>query len=270
LNLALAAEPKSDRVRYYLGAVYAENKEYGKAAAEFDQISPSSEYFVDSRIHSAYVKQKDDKTDEAIADIRKALDAKGDSTELLGFLAALYREKKDFPAAIEVMKRTVALEPDSDKLWFTLGAVYDEAKRKDDAIASMEKAIVLNSKNAAALNYLGYTFAEMGVELDRAEKLIRQAIALEPSDGFYIDSLAWVFYQRGEFARAAKELERAVELAGEDPTVTEHLADAYQKLGRRSDALRVYRDALARTKDDEQITRLKRKISSAETSGSGV
>jgi Flp pilus assembly protein TadD len=114
------------------------------------------------------------------------------------------------------------------------------------------------------MNFLGYTFAELGVELDRAETLIREAIALEPNDGFYLDSLAWVHYQRGDFKKAAQELEHAVELAGEDPTVTEHLADAYQKLGRGAEALRVYRDALARTKDLEQMERLKRKIGAVE------
>jgi len=251
-------------VRYYLGAVYAENKEYQKAGTEFDQIPPSSEYYVDSRIHSAYVKQRDEKTDEAIIEIKRALEVKKDSVDLLGFLASLYREKKDEASAVAILKRTVELEPKNDKLWFTLGAVYDENRQKEEAINAMEKSIELNPKNAAALNYLGYTWAEIGVELDKAEKMIRQAIALEPNDGFYLDSLAWVYYQRGDFKKAVEQLEHAVELAGEDPTVTEHLADAYQKLGRRTDALRIYRDALARSKDADQTERLKRKISVVE------
>jgi len=163
-----------------------------------------------------------------------------------------------------VLRHTVELDPKNDKLWFALGAVYDEDKRKEEAIDAMQKAIELNPQNAAALNYLGYTLAEIGVELDRAEKLIRQAMAIEPNDGFYIDSLAWVYYQRGDFKKAVEHLEHAAELAGEDPTVTEHLADAYQKLGRGNDALRVYRDALARSKDADQTERLKRKINVVE------
>ena len=83
-------------------------------------------------------------------------------------------------------------------------------------------------------------------------------------DGFYVDSLAWVFYQRGEFQTAAETLERAIELAGDDPTVAEHLGDAYRKLGRRTDALRVYREALAKTKEDDQQARLRRKIGALE------
>src|SRR5207247_1682915 len=82
-----------------------------------------------------------------------------------------------------------------------------------------------------ALNYLGYTYAEMGVRLDEAEKLIRRALEIEPDDGFYVDSLGWVYYQRGDYRRAVEHLERAVELAGDDPTVAEHLGDAYSRAG---------------------------------------
>ena len=124
----------------------------------------------------------------------------------------------------------------------------------------MRKAIELNPRNAAALNYLGYTLADMGVQLDEAERLIRRALELQPNDGIYIDSLGWVYYQRGEYKRAVEQLERAVELAGEDPTIVEHLGDAYQRLGQSASAIRVYRDALLRSKESAQIERLKGKI----------
>jgi len=128
----------------------------------------------------------------------------------------------------------------------------------------MRRAVELNPKNAAALNYLGYTYAEMGVQLDEAERLIRRALDIEPDDGFYVDSLGWVYYQRGDYPRAVEQLERAVELASEDPTVAEHLGDAYDRGGHPRDALRVYRDALARAKETPQIERLKDKIRSLE------
>ena len=71
----------------------------------------------------------------------------------------------------------------------------------------------------------------MGVQLDEAESLIRRALEIDPDDGFYIDSLGWVYYQRGDYRRAVEQLERAVELAGDDPTVIEHLGDAYERVG---------------------------------------
>ena len=128
------------------------------------------------------------------------------------------------------------------------------------AIEMMERAIAINPQNAAALNYLGYTYAELGQHLDEAEKLIRRALAIEPDDGFYIDSLGWVYYMRGDYPRAVEQLERAIEHAGDDPTVTEHLGDAYEKSGKARDAIRVYQEALGKAKEPEQIDRLKGKL----------
>jgi predicted negative regulator of RcsB-dependent stress response len=55
-------------------------------------------------------------------------------------------------------------------------------------------------------------------------------------------------------------LERAVNLTGSDPTITEHLGDAYSKIGKERDALRQYQDALKKAEDADQIQRLKTKI----------
>jgi tetratricopeptide (TPR) repeat protein len=69
-----------------------------------------------------------------------------------------------------------------------------------------------------------------------------------------------VYYQRGEFQKAVEQLERALELAGEDPTVSEHLGDAYRQTGKPREALRQYQDALSRAKEKDQAERLKGKI----------
>src|SRR5262249_19085348 len=185
---------------------------------------------------------------------------KPDSADLVGLLASMYREKGDLPEAIALMHQMVERTPNNDKFHFTLGALYDEAKNRDAAISEMRTAIELNPQNAAALNYLGYTFAEMGVQLDEAEDLIRRALALDPTDGFYVDSLGWVYYQRGDYQKAVEQLERALELAGEDATISEHLGDAYRQTGRSQEALRLYQDALTRSKEKEQVERIKGKI----------
>jgi Flp pilus assembly protein TadD len=124
----------------------------------------------------------------------------------------------------------------------------------------MKKAIELNPQNAAALNYLGYTWAEMGVQLEEAENLIMRALKIEPNDGFYVDSLGWVYYQKGDYPRAVEQLERAVEITVDDPAIIEHLADAYDKVGKTDRALARYREALKNSKENDQIKRIQEKI----------
>ena len=95
---------------------------------------------------------------------------------------------------------------------FSSARFTTKTRTRKNPIASMKKAIELNPKNAAALNYLGYTWAEMGVQLDEAEDLIMRALKIQPNDGFYIDSLGWVYYQKGDYPKRR----RAVGTGGGD------------------------------------------------------
>jgi tetratricopeptide (TPR) repeat protein len=100
----------------------------------------------------------------------------------------------------------------------------------------------------------------MGVQLDESENLVLRALKIEPNDGFYIDTLGWVYFQKGDYPRAVEQLERAVEITADDPTITEHLADAYEKVGKPDRAIARYREALKASKEDDQIKRIREKI----------
>ena len=83
-----------------------------------------------------------------------------------------------------------------------------------------------------ALNYLGYMLADRGTRLDEALGYIRRAVALDPQNGAYLDSLGWVYFKMGNYDLAEENLRRASERIGNDPTVHGHLAELYQKTGR--------------------------------------
>ena len=125
-----------------------------------------------------------------------------------------------------------------------MGVVYDKWGQKEASIASMKQVIRLEPDNANALNYLGYTYADMGIHLDEAERLIRQALEHKPGDGYIIDSLAWVYYKRGDYQKALPLLEQASQLVPDDPIIKEHLGDVYAKLNRISEALESYRQSI--------------------------
>src|SRR3990170_980266 len=173
--------------KLYLGASYTELKSDDRALEEFGRIAEKSDLFIDARIQMAYIYDRREQIQKAIEALQAALRKKNDRKEIYALLASLYRKTKEYPKAIRAMERVTALDPKNDQAHFQLGALYDENKNKDKSIASMKKAIELNPQNAPALNYLGYTWAEMGVQLEEAESLIRRALQIEPNDGFYID-----------------------------------------------------------------------------------
>ncbi|HEY1270041.1 MAG TPA: tetratricopeptide repeat protein [Candidatus Binatia bacterium] len=262
-NLVLATDPDNDRVRYYLGSTYAEMKASDRALEEFQRIPDKSEYFADARLQLAFIYDQKNELPSAIEAVKDALARKKEPKEqrdVLNLLASFYRKGKDYPKAIDTLQSLIKLDPKNDQAHFQLGAVYDESNNKDKMLEQMKLAIDLNPQNAQALNYLGYSLAERGVRLDEAESLILRALKVEPNEGAYIDSLGWVYYQRGDYQRAAENLERASELINDDPVVTEHLGDAYDKLGKTDSALVRYREVVKRSKEEEQLRRVKEKI----------
>ncbi len=87
----------------------------------------------------------------------------------------------------------------------------------------------------SALNDLGYLWADAGKHLARAERMIRRALKQEPNNAAFRDSLGWVLFRQGRVNEALPELEKAA-AAEPDPTVLDHLGDAYWQLGRREEA----------------------------------
>jgi tetratricopeptide (TPR) repeat protein len=91
----------------------------------------------------------------------------------------------------------------------------------------MKRVLAATPNDPQALNYLGYTYAEMGVNLEEALGYLKKAVSLKPDDGFILDSLGWTFFKLKRYDDAIYQLERAVELSDNDATVISHLADVY-------------------------------------------
>jgi Flp pilus assembly protein TadD len=114
--------------------------------------------------------------------------------------------------------------------------------------------------NSSALNFLGYLFAERGENLEESEKLIRKALELKPDDGFYTDSLGWVYYQRKDFKKALEILERASNLEPNEGVIHEHVADALLKLGQKKAATQRLERALKSELEPKDRDRVLKKL----------
>ena len=131
---------------------------------------------------------------------------------------------------------------------------------------AMRKVIAIDPKHSNALNYLGYTYADLGQNLDEAEQLIKEALKYKPNDGYITDSLGWVYYKKGDFEKALKYLQKAVDLVPDDPIMLEHLGDAYLKLNDKVNALKYYKKSLQHREKDKEA--LEEKIRAITENGS--
>jgi Tfp pilus assembly protein PilF len=175
--------------------------------------------------------------------------------ELYLMLGLVYREAHEPHEAIRAFERAIAMKADSAQAHFYLGAQLEQLNRKPEARWELRRTIELDPNHADALNYLGYMDAESGTNLSEAKTLIERALALDPENGAYLDSLGWVYYKLGDLDAAIRYLERAATLVGDDPVVLDHLGEAYFKHGNVEKAQATWQKALELDQDVEAIKR---------------
>jgi len=183
--------------------------------------------------------------------------------------AEAYQRLDKYAESVPVLEKLVArpdgglAAPGSKAAHFLLGAAYERSGKREQAVAEFRRLLDADPEYHAALNYLGYMFAERGEHLDEAQKLIEKAVALEPDNGAYVDSLGWVYYRLGRFEQARATLERATRLETADGTVQEHLGDVYGAMGQRDRAGEAYRRAIAlESAEPAKAEAVKRKLDS--------
>jgi tetratricopeptide (TPR) repeat protein len=171
----------------------------------------------------------------AIARVKGLLKDNADDRDVYIALAQMYSRIKEWVKAEESIKKAIELSSkseDKDYALFVEGSIYERQKIYDKAEESFHKVLADDPKNAMTLNYLGYMLADRGTRLDEALGYIRRAVALDPQNGAYLDSLGWVYYKMGNYELAEENLRRASEHMGDDPTIHDHLGELYMKTGR--------------------------------------
>jgi Flp pilus assembly protein TadD len=142
------------------------------------------------------------------------------------------------------LEKAVADAPDDTDLLYRYGVALEKLKRRDEARVVMEKIVAKDPANPDALNYLGYSMAEEGRDLDKALDMIRTALAKEPDNPFFLDSLAWTLYKLGRHQEALAAMERAMGHRIKDAVIWEHYGDIAAAAGRKDTARKAYRTAL--------------------------
>ena len=154
----------------------------------------------------------------------------------------------------------------TEDFYFSYGAAAEQAGKFEKAAELLKKCIEIKPDEPQGYNYLGYMWADRGEQLEEAGKLIQKAVELDPENAAYLDSLGWWYFKTGKFEDAQKHLTRAVELmaaAGEeDATVLDHLADTMEKLGKKDEALKLWKKAVKLESDIRE--KIEKKITDAE------
>lgn len=264
-RLALYLEPEFDDARRFVGSILNVYGEHEDAIEALRLVRSRSPYYEQAQIEIAGGHEAMGETDAAIDVLQSLIRSRPASIDARLTLAALYASKDRHEDAAAMMDGVIAELPETPRqtawrYFLTRAASLIEIDQWERAEADLKRAVEIAPDEATALNYLGYSWAERGENLDEAFDLIERAVALEPSSGAIIDSLGWAHYQLGDYEEAVGHLEQAASLEPSDPTITDHLGDVYWRLGREVEARFQWRRVLELDPEDELAEAVRDKI----------
>lgn len=258
--------PAASEAGFLLAILHAQN-EPEKALKYLKNIKNDFIDFENAVYLQAKLFKATDQIDQAVIAIQQRIsNDKERKPSFYNILSALYQIKEQPDKAISTMEAAIDLYPENGNLLFELALLLEQEKQHDRAISTMEKVITLQPNNAEALNFVGYTWADRNIHLEKALEYIERAQKLKPKSGFIRDSLGWIHYRLGNLELAREHLEAAVQMEDKDPHIYDHLGDVYKELGRYTEATNAYSKALNDITDNQEREEILNKIESIKPS----
>ena len=240
----LKRNSESDRLLYMNGISRERLGDTDSALKFYSRIRKSAAVKLGAEVRSILLLKNNGSLEKALAKTKKLHSEADAGPEIKELYASLLAENEQYEEAIEVVTAAFKIVPERHRFLFLKGVYQEKAGDVPAAMKTMRQVISLDSKNSSALNFLGYLYADRGENLDEAAELIEKALAIKPGDGFYLDSLGWVYHQKGQYEKADEYLRAALKAEPREGVIAEHLADNVKAKGRLSEAIVLYRQAL--------------------------
>jgi tetratricopeptide (TPR) repeat protein len=240
LRLATYLDPAGDVTALTLGQLLDTAKQHDAANAIYETIPQTSPMKPSAIVRVAQNLDAKGDRKEAIRRLKNIAVSRPDDLEAVSVLGDTLRFDEQYLPAADAYTKALEITGGTNRadwrFYYVRGIAYERAKEWPKAEADLLKALELNPDNPSVLNYLGYSWIDQDMHLDRALGMIEKAVAAQPQDGYIVDSLGWAFYKLGRIEEAVKFLEQAVLLRPSDPELNDHLGDAYWKAGRKLEA----------------------------------
>lgn len=198
---------------------------------------------------SAAVKKEDYK--QIIKVCEPGIEATPDALELYYYLAIAYHQAEQGDSVLSVCNRALEhITPDTRKevisdFYSIMGDIYHTKKQMTEAYAAYDSALVYNPSNIGALNNYAYYLSVERRDLDKAEEMSYKTVKAEPNNSTYLDTYAWILFEKGNYAEARIYIDNAMKNDGEkSDVIVEHCGDIYFMTGDAEGALKYWKKAL--------------------------
>ena len=199
----------------------------------------------------------------AAATVRQLRTAFPDDNRGLLMEAQLQLAQGQREEALGTFASLVKRVPDQPIFAYQYAQLLQEAGRIQDAEQVLRGVLSRDPMDATALNSLGYMFAERGERLDEAVELVQRALKIEPGNPSFLDSLGWAFFKKGRLVEADPPLAEAAEKMPRNSVIQDHLGDLRFRQQRYADAIAAWERALAGDGEDIDRTAIEKKLRDA-------
>ncbi|MDD5175401.1 MAG: tetratricopeptide repeat protein [Sterolibacterium sp.] len=233
-------------LRFYLGQI-AENSKRPQDALQWYGGVVAGEQFLPARMRIATLLAQLGRIEEGRLSLKQAAADNPDlsSSERSALLIAeaqLLRESGRVAEAFDLLSLSLGSQPDQPELLYEAALLAEKLGKNEVLESHLRRLIKIKPDDAHAYNALGYSLADRGERLDEAQQLIEKALELAPEDPFILDSKGWLLYRRGDQSGAFDFLKKAMALRP-DPEIAAHLGEVLWVMGRREDALKTWDEA---------------------------
>lgn len=197
----------------------------------------------------AAVKKEDYK--QIIKVCEPGIEATPDALPLYYYLAIAYHQAEQTDSVLSVCGRALEhITPDTRKelisdFYSIMGDIYHTKKQMSEAYAAYDSALVYNPSNIGALNNYAYYLSVERRDLDKAEEMSYKTVKAEPNNSTYLDTYAWILFEKGNYAEARIYIDNAMKSDGEkSDVIVEHCGDIYFMTGDVEGALKYWKQAL--------------------------
>jgi tetratricopeptide (TPR) repeat protein len=226
---------EADKARFYLGQIAEEAKRWEEALRWFGAVERGEQY-LSARLHGANIFAKQGNIEGARQYLANSeATTPRDRVQLLIGEAQILRDMGDVAGAYGVLEAGLTQQPEQPELMYEAALMAEKLGRQDELEARLRRLIELKPDHAHALNALGYSLAERNIRLAEARSLIERALELAPNDPFILDSKGWVQFRMGDASDALETLNRAFGIRP-DPEIAAHLGEVLWSLGRQPEA----------------------------------
>lgn len=257
-QLVRIKDPANKTISLYVAKIDEELGLFQEAINEWESLVAGQQ--TDKDKAEIYVKiaglhEKMKNFEKAEESVRTAMTFKKDDPDLFYILGLINDKKGNYKEAEANVQQATRLAPTKADFVFYLGVIYEKLGDKKKCVDTMKRSLTLNPKLADALNYIGYLYAEQGTNLAEATQYIKKAMEIDPNNGYYEDSMAWVYYRQKKYPLALETILKSVShLKERDATIYAHLGEIQAALGEWQQAADAYAISVE-LKEDPDISR---------------